>query len=433
MSTEEDAVEIVSLASAGEGVGRFSDGRVVFVAGALPGDVVKVGSLKKKKKVLFGSVDTILTSSVDRVTSRCEVSECGGCPLRELSWDAQHRVKRQRVIDALRRIGGMDIEQQTGSITTKGEGWHYRHRVRLHAQWMGSQWNIGYHKRQSHEIQDFRECMVLLPPLETMVRQTKLWLEGLLPQSGLRSVEIALGKEEGVFAVKLQGSGTLKHYQAAYRWVGEHGLIGVEVVARDGHRRYGNIELMYDHGHARCFDATFEPGLFTQAFPACNDELVARVLKRTGGATDVKVLEFHAGVGTFSLPLLQAGARVWSVELDQRALALAEKNARKAGFKLHAYRQSDQNFLSTSLGQMPEEGWDVCLLDPPRTGAKQVAMWLRNDGPKKVVYVSCDPATLARDVKTMAEGGYSVEHVDIFDMFPQTSHVESVVTLKKIG
>ncbi|MBI3178227.1 MAG: TRAM domain-containing protein, partial [Deltaproteobacteria bacterium] len=145
-------LDIQGMGSAGEGVGRLADGRVVFVPQALPGDRVRIELAATRKQVQYGELVELLVPSPDRVESRCRVEPCGGCALKKLSLAAQAQLKRQRVVDTMRRLGGLDLEARVGAPLQAGDGWRYRHRVRLHAAWLEAAWRLGYFARRSHRL-----------------------------------------------------------------------------------------------------------------------------------------------------------------------------------------------------------------------------------------------------------------------------------------
>ena len=193
----------------------------------------------------------------------------------------------------------------------------------------------------------------------------------------------------------------------------------------------GRLPLPVDHARADEFDLFAEPGVFTQGNPSINDVLVDAVVAALPTEECPRVLELHAGVGNFSLPLAKAGAIVFTAEHMQRAVKLAQLNAQRAGVGLHAHYLEDIDALGGGGPVPPLSDFDAVLLNPPRVGAFDVAKVLAKSGPAQVSYVSCDPATLARDVKELVSGGYEVTEATAFDMFPQTPHVEVLLSMRR--
>ncbi len=412
------------LGVAGDGVGRLPDGRVVFVAGALPGDRVRVRLAETKKRVQFAELLEILEPSPERTESRCKLELCGGCPLKGLSLAAQSDLKRQRVVETMRRLGGLDVAAKLGPVVQVGDGWRARHRVRLHAAFAGKRWRLGYHERHSNRLVPISSCPVIWPELEQAALGLVSVLDRLPEAAGLTSVEVAYSRRDGRAGAKLTGEGPVALYVA---WLREVGLeLGVEIEAGGKSFRSGNLELRYDHRRAEAFDLRFEPGVFTQAHPQVNDRMVDTVLGWVRPGQAPRVLELHAGIGNFSLPMALAGTRVVAVERQRRAAVLCARNARTAGLELEVQDTTDEEALARL------EGFDTVVLDPPRAGARAVAEAL---GPAKdvrrVVYVSCDPATLARDAAILTAGGFGLSGIEAFDMFPETPHVETVVLFER--
>lgn len=427
-------VLIEGLGASGDGVGRLQDGRVVFVQGALPGDRVTVSTAEQRKKVQYANLLELVEPSGERVVSRCTVERCGGCPLRSYSAAGQGEAKRARLVETLRRLGQVNVEDLLGPVRQFGDGWAYRHRVRLHAQWTGKGYTVGYHARRTRSVIGFTSCPVLLPELEKVAAAVSQGLAALPRHARLQEVEIAYSQLDQRAVMKLTGAGPITPYRRLAARLEELGVSGVDVETPDARWRHGNVELRYDHARASEFDLRFEAGVFTQAHPAANDRLVEGVLTAVRPRETPSVLELHAGIGNFSLPLARAGAQVVAVEQNQRASILARRNARRAGLTLHCFGIRDEDALEgvevKGELRLPRD-FNVLLLDPPRTGAAAVCKAVAQEGPRRVVYVSCDPATLARDVATLGQGGYQVAHIEAYDMFPQTAHVEALVVLDR--
>jgi len=425
-------VSIDGLSTAGDGIARLDSGQVVFVPGALPGDRVRIRLTRKVKRVQHAEVVHILEASPARVESRCGVVECGGCAVRWYSREGQAQAKRERVVQALRRIARQDIDEMLGPVVQWGDGWHYRHRVRLHASWFENRWSLGYHARRSHRLVPLEACPVLCPELESAALALAQAVASLPQYVKLEEVELVVSQRDERAAARLKASGAVQGFQEAPIWFEQSGLAGVEVVTPDETWRHGELELRYDHARQEEFDLWAEPGVFTQANPEVNELLVAAVLNTLPVDEVPRVLELHAGMGNFSLPLAKAGAIVFTAEHMEPAVRLAQLNAQRAGLTLHAHFLEDIDALLPG-GPVPRLlDFDAVLMNPPRIGAFEVSKRLAKLGPERIAYVSCDPATLARDVKELVAGGYSIVEVTAFDMFPQTPHVEVLLGLQRV-
>ena len=418
-------LKIHALGSGGDGISRLGDGRVVFIPGAIPGDNVRVKLGAIRKKVQYAEIEAFIEPSEDRVSSRCPVTACGGCVMREISPEAQTRFKAQRLMENLRRIGGQDATEWNVTSYPPPVHWRYRHRVRLHARWSGKSWRLGFFERGSHKLVNFAGCSVLWPELERTVGKFIWAANELGPKARLKQISIAYSRQDQRAAAYILSEGDIDVFRHDLRWFEMSELGGVEVKTDHARWRHGNLELRYDHAKATDFALLYEPAMFTQAFPEVNDALIAEVTRAVEPRTDLRILELHAGIGNFSIPLARAGARVVSYEANTRAAIFAGRNARSAGAEIETNAKSDQ----AALGRLND--FDVLLMDPPRSGAKEVCDFISQIpcNLSKIVYVSCDTATLARDIKSLGQNGFRLISVSAFDMFPQTQHVEAIAVL----
>ena len=243
------------------------------------------------------------------------------------------------------------------------------------------------------------------------------------PEAGLKEIEIAYSRRDRAASASVIADGDVDIFRDGRLWKEKAGLAGVEFVTPREHLKFGRLELRYDHADADNYDILFEPGVFTQANPGVNDALVREVLAKLPASSNV--LELHAGIGNFSLPMAKAGHNVIAFELNRRSSVLAERNAQLAGLNIKTVQDEDAAAIELL------DRADVLLMDPPRNGARPLALALADASkrPATVVYVSCDSATLARDVGVLCESGYRLESLQTFDMFANTPHVEALVTL----
>lgn len=411
-------VQIHGLGSGGDGVGRLADGRVVFVPETLPGDRVRIRLGEQRKRVQYADLVEVLEPSEHRIPSRCDVERCGGCPLRGSHLPAQGAMKRQRVIANLKKVGKLDVGELLGSVRQIEPGWEYRHRVRLHAAFIQGRWALGYYARRSRALVPLSECPVLWPELLSYGRTVVESLELLPPELGLESLELVYSRRDERGACRMSISGSVER---ARHWLRMHQgttLNAFEIVNAKQRYRYGNLTMRYDHADADAFDLRFEPGIFTQAHVEMNKLLVSAAVAPIRASERPKVLELHAGIGNFTVPMMRAGAAVTAVEQNPRAAHLCQRNLRSAGQAPDVRTASDADAVQDMTD------FNLVFLDPPRTGAREVCEALADRGPSRVVYVSCDAATFARDARILADGRYRIGALQAFDMFPQTPHVE---------
>jgi 23S rRNA (uracil1939-C5)-methyltransferase len=373
------------------GVGlAHADGRTLLVALAAPGDRVRASIERVHGRVAFASIAEIVSPSPERIEAPCPYfGRCGGCDFQHLAYEAQLTAKVEIVRDCLRRIGQIDF---TGRIPVMGspDPWHYRSR----AQWQHDpqQMRLGYFERGSHRVCDVAACPVLVPELQATLESLRGQMkEGSLPD-GVLEFEAVAGDDGSSLAPP----------------VAEHPTR--EVSRRIGEHRY-----------------RFSAEGFFQINHELLEPLIAAATRDAQGDTAV---DLYCGAGLFTLPLAQRFTRVYGVEAHATALNFARLNLEDAGLNNATFEASKVgDWLADNSERLAPV--DFVLLDPPRAGAEDNALGgILALHPRRIVYVSCDPATLARDLKGLIAGGYRLDSVAAFDMFPQTHHVETVVHLK---
>ncbi len=370
------------LAVGGHAVCRHQ-GMVVFVPFAAPGDRLRVEVTEVDKRFAKGRIQEILQPSPHRRPARCRhFGDCGGCQFQHIDYAEQTAQKGEFVRDALRRIGGIDWQRPIP--VHAGPEWGYRSRTALKV-WRHK---LGFHRAFSNETVDAEECPVLVPELERALPAVRAALGRVPRDQEPHQIDGACGVGEPVFAPDLPGM---------RKDLVEHQVLG--------------------------FSFLIEPESFFQQNRHLTPDLVQHAIDGLDGGL---CYDLYAGVGLFSLPLSRQCGRVVAVEDERRAVLLGRVNARNAGADQVEYvRLSVEAFL----GQRELERPDVVVMDPPRLGAKPAIPGLLALRPERLVYVSCDPGTLARDLKDLCGGGYRLDAVAAFDMFPQTWHVEAVAKL----
>jgi 23S rRNA (uracil1939-C5)-methyltransferase len=381
-------VEIERIVPGGAGLAHAS-GYTFFVTLAAPGDRVRVRVERVRGKVAFASVLEIIAPSPVRVEPPCPYfGRCGGCDFQQLTYEAQLQSKVEIIRDCLRRIARLEPPAEI-PITPSPAIWHYRSRARWqHDELRG---HLGYYELASHRVCDVAECPVVLPEV-----QAKL--------SALREALKAGALDE-----------TAEEFQAV---AGDDGVSLLPPLAeQDAGERYRNIAGERYRFNAECF---------FQINHALLEPLLVEALKDATGDTAV---DLYCGVGLFTLPLARRFARVVGVEGNASATAFARLNLANA-------QLSNADIKTARVGQWLEQHAqtltpvDFLLLDPPRAGAEpETLAGILAMRPRRIAYVSCDPATLARDLRGLVNGGYTLDSLAAFDMFAQTHHVETVAHL----
>jgi 23S rRNA (uracil1939-C5)-methyltransferase len=413
------------LAHGGAGVGAPVDeeapGPVWFVEGALPGELAEAAAEHRARRHVRSSLVRVVEPSPLRVSPPCPVAEvCGGCAWQHVEPTAQLGLKTEIVADQLRRLVHRDRVRE-GST---GRSDAYRRRARLH--WVrDGGFTLGFLRARSHEILDIEHCPVLAPALDEAIGRLRRVADHLPPRGEV------LGLTDGeVSILGLPGVRPDPEAIDALASLIDDRLVGIEV--RGGRRgaTIGRPVLEIDRvaGLPGTLASAF---VFTQAHQVVNTALVRHVA-RAARADGLRVLELYAGAGNFTRALAKTATRVWASDTDREAIDLLRRLAGAARLPINAKRQSAPLLLPKLVQN--EATYPVVVLDPPRAGlGREASAALAKVASERIVYVSCDPATLARDLEAMVAGGFEVVDVTVFDMMPMTPEVEAVATLKRGG
>lgn len=416
-------VTIDGIAAGGDGVGRLADGRVAFVPRTAPGDRVRVRPVRDGGRWVRAEVDEVLERSPNWRPPPCPLQDrCGGCPIQQLDEAAQLEAASRIVGDALRRIGGVDVADPPVRAAERPFG--YRNRVTYTLKRLRSGRVVaGFHRRDraGHIIDVHDECLLPEPPIaDVWPRLRAGWGAGasLLPGGGELRLTLRAVDEGVLVAVE----GGRPGWQAAPLLEATPGVAAV------WHRAGGAEAWEWKAGLPVCHDVVggerigVRPGAFTQVNRDGAAALHAAVRATIGDPAGRVIVDAYCGVGIHGRGLARAGAHVTGIEVEPAAVQAARAQA-PPGFRVVEGRVED-----TLARVLPTE---AVILNPPRTGLHAaVPEILRASPPETLVYVSCDPATLARDLKRLGDG-WRVDHVAAFDLFPQTAHIETVVTMRR--
>jgi 23S rRNA (uracil1939-C5)-methyltransferase len=405
------------IAPGGEGFGRTAAGQIVFVPGALPGDEIQPDSIQRHRGYLRAAAWSLVRPGPERVAAPCPVAEtCGGCGLMGLSRTAQLREKSGILGQALRRTGHLEVPSPP--VQTVGPDLGYRHRVRLQVDDRGT---VGFFAPRSHSVVPVERCAVALPALNEGLSALARAPTGSM--SALESIELrAAPRGAPLVAV----GRTRRGAGAAARRALDRAVAGVALpwIAGDPpgdapEQRYplpGGIELRAG------------PETFTQINWPVNERLVADLVASAAERHVRSFADLYAGAGNFALPLLAAGLTGLAVERDAEAVRRARRAAVAEGLPEATFRAGTAEGIARDDGDSLRSV-DLVVLDPPRAGAQAVLPALLRVRPRWIALVACDPVVLARDLRALREGGYTIEQVAAYDMFPHTHHLESVAWL----
>jgi 23S rRNA (uracil1939-C5)-methyltransferase len=416
---------IVDLTHDGQGVADI-DGRRVFVPGTLPSERVVIAPRKRRRRFTEAELVRIVEPSLSRTTAPCEVfGRCGGCALQHLDYAAQVRFKQKVVEDAFTRIAGLAPDEWLAPIV--GPEWRYRRRARLGVKFVEAKERVlvGFRERAAPYITDMSRCPVLVPPMDTLVGELAEMIQGSRLKRRLPQAEVAVGDSAAAIVLRVLDPPSLDD-RARFEAFGAER--GIDVYIQPGGP--GTIEALcpareLSYGLAD-FGLTLEfaPTDFIQINAAVNAQMVAAAVSLSQVAPDDRVLDLFCGLGNFTLPFARRAAEVLGVEGEAGLVSRGAGNARLNGIE-------NARFIAADLAEpgwpFYRERWDVAVLDPPRTGAEVPVRHLGRARPRRIVYVSCHPATLARDAKILVnEHGYRLRAVRALDMFPHTHHVEAM-------
>lgn len=438
-------VTVDSLDQEGRGVSR-REGKVVFIEGALPGEEVEYERIRNKQAFESGIATQIFKESSLRVAPRCPYfgmadGSCGGCAMQHLEPRAQVAVKQKVLMDSLKHIGRVKPLRILPPIF--GPEWHYRHRARLSVKDVLKKNTVlvGFHEKRSSFIADMKSCKILPKKVSDLLVPLRDLISSLKLRQKIPQIEIAVAGEHTALVLRVletpsqEDETKLRDFQRQYGVEFWYQPKGPDTVFPMDPENLNNLKLVHSETGVT---TVFKPTDFTQVNHALNDVMITRALRLLKLRTTDKVADFFCGLGNFTLPIATKSAKVFGIEgseqLVKRAEASAVANglADKASFRernLFTWTLEDWTALWKEMG-----GIDKVLIDPPRDGAQALCTSLAetSERPERIVYVSCSPATLARDCNILVnEGDWVLKAAGIMNMFPHTGHVESIALFEQ--
>jgi len=418
-------LEISALDAAGHGVGRGPDGKVAFVEGALAGERVEAELRHARRKFDVARLVRVIDASAARREPKCpHFGACGGCTTQHVDLRTQVAAKQRWLEDSLERIGKVRAETLLAPIL--GEEWGYRRRARLSARYVESRGGamVGFRERRSTHVAELRGCEVLTPEVAALLVPLRELVGALSIRERVPQIEVAVGDEATVLVfrhlVPLSPDDRilLENFHEQHRvhvWLQPKGPDTAHPLApAESSLHYALPEFGVK--------IAFGPTEFTQVNAGVNRMLVSRALRLLDPQPGERIADLFCGLGNFSLPLAARAAQVVGFEgaasLVERARANAKANGLVAQFEV----------LDLSQGDLRPYGkFEKILLDPPREGAVELVKSLPEAWPRRVLYVSCDPATLARDAGVLVNvKGFRLTAAGVVNMFPHTAHIESI-------
>lgn len=438
--TETVTALVDDLNHEGWGVVRAgAEGKTVFVAGALPGELVEYRVRRRERSHDEAELIRVLEPAPGRVEPQCaHYGVCGGCSLQHLAPADQLLVKDRMLRETLRRIG--KVEPQEWMVPLAGVPWGYRRRARLGARFVHAKGRslVGFREKMSSFVADVRQCPVLAAPVGDLVGELSALLTQLSIPTRVPQIEVAVGDNTTVLVLRVLSPPSEQDRQLLRDFGMRHGVHWLLQAGRPDQLEPVDQEpeLWYALPEYQ-LQLRFLPSDFIQVNGGMNRLLIGRVLEKMELDSDSRVLDLFCGLGNFTLPMARLASEVVGIEGDAGLIERARSNAQANG--LTNVRFETGNLAGPEAAERCRvlaggRSFTHVLVDPPRTGAADVLPVLARMAPRRLVYVSCHPGSLARDLGILvAEHGFSLRAAGIVDMFPHTSHVESVAVLDGPG
>ncbi|MGA9162949.1 MAG: 23S rRNA (uracil(1939)-C(5))-methyltransferase RlmD [Thiobacillus sp.] len=428
-------VDILSLDHEGHGIARI-DNKVTFVDGALAGERAEITVYRQHAKYNSANAVAILKASAQRTTPRCVYfGRCGGCSMQHLEPSAQVAAKQRVLEDNLARIGKIKPEIILPAL--HGPSWGYRSRARLSARWVDKKGGalVGFREKRSSFIADMASCEVLTPDVSALIQPLRELIGQLSNADRIPQIEIAVGEHVTVLVFRLldpwsdDDAVKVRAFAERHRvqvWEQSKGPETVRPFWPEG-----APELSYSLPEFGLV-MPFKPTDFTQVNTAINRALVGRAMRLLQPRAGERIADLFCGLGNFTLAIARSGAEVIGIEGSAELVARARENALRNQLP-NAHFAVDNLFEMTPEKFVALGHFDKLLIDPPRSGAIELVKSLADSGgPQRIVYVSCDPATLARDAEVLCHvKGYRLAAAGVANMFPHTAHVESIALFER--
>lgn len=411
------------LSNDGRGI-AFIDGRTWFVSGALDGEEVDARVLNAHAKVVEARSEKVLKASPQRRPAPCAQADiCGGCNVQHMPHADQLALKQRMLAEQLSRIAGVEPDAWAAPLT--GPEFGYRRRARVAVRWdpKTRQLQVGFRATASQDIVAIADCSVLVQPLQSIFNELPALLCGFTKPQVLGHVELFSGTAVAVM-VRHVAPLAEADQQALLQFCARHGA----QLWLQGEGRPEPLDPQARLGFTLepwALELAYRPGDFVQVNAAVNTAMIQQALAWLAPDKQERVLDLFCGLGNFALPLATLAREVIAVEGVDAMVARAAENAASNNLQNVGFHQADLSQPLATTG-WATQGFEAILLDPPRDGALEIVRNIKALGARRVVYVSCNPATLARDTVELLKQGYRLKRAGILDMFPQTAHVEAM-------
>ncbi|WP_288678832.1 23S rRNA (uracil(1939)-C(5))-methyltransferase RlmD [uncultured Clostridium sp.] len=444
--------DIISQGYEGEGIAKIDNKYPIFIEGALKGEKVKVRIVKVNKNFAYGKLMEVLEASEERVKPPCAIyKRCGGCKLQHASYKAQLDFKWDRVKDCVSKIGKLDPSIVKYPLGME-EPWRYRNKVQLPIGLINGEVKIGFFAPRSHDIIDMESCLIQDEIGDKVVKLTREWIEkfnirpynvdGEYDEKGIvRHIMIRRGFTTNEVMVVLVTNGETLPHKEEFVDLMVKNIPGIKSVIQNINSKKTNVILGLESktlwgedtisDYIGDFRFNISPLSFFQVNPTQTEVLYGKALEYANLTGNEEVFDAYCGTGTITLFLSQKAKKVYGVEIIPQAIDNAWINAKENKVENVEFFVGESEVVIPDLINKGVKA-DVVVVDPPRKGCdKKLLDAITNIDAKKIVYVSCDPSTLGRDLKVLEENGYKTLEVQPVDMFPNTAHIENVALLIK--
>jgi len=432
---EQAEFTIEALSHDGRGIAQ-NEGKRVFIEGALAQERVLAQIRKKRSRYDEAVVVEVLTPSPQRVVPKCsQAGVCGGCSLQHLDSGAQLELKQSVLLEQLMHFGGITPETVTSPVADLD--FHYRRKARLGVRYVLKREEVlvGFREKGSSFIADINACPVLDQRIGDKLTALRELIGSMEAYRVIPQIEVALGDTQVALVFRHLEDLSVGDLERLITFAQQH---RIEVYLQPGgiesiHKLWPqSAERLRYHLPAYQLDMHFHPADFTQVNAGINEQMVGRAVALLNPQPQERVLDLFCGLGNFTLPLARSGATVVGVEVSQEMVRRGAENARYNRIDNVRFYAAD---LTQDFTAQPwcSEPFDKVLIDPPRSGALEVVQVVAGWRPQRIVYVSCNPATLARDAGELKRQGYGLKAAGILDMFPHTTHVESLAVFEPLS
>ena len=444
--------DIISQGYEGEGIAKIDNKYPIFIEGALKGEKVKVRIVKVNKNFAYGKLIEVLEASEERVNPPCAIyKRCGGCKLQHASYKAQLDFKWDRVKDCVSKIGKLDPSIVKYPLGMENP-WRYRNKVQLPIGLINGEVKIGFFAPRSHDIIDMESCLIQDEIGDKVVKLTREWIEkfnirpynvdGEYDEKGIvRHIMIRRGFTTNEVMVVLVTNGETLPHKEEFVDLMVKNIPGIKSIIQNINSKKTNVILGLESktlwgedtisDYIGDFRFNISPLSFFQVNPIQTEVLYGKALEYANLTGNEEVFDAYCGTGTITLFLSKKAKKVYGVEIIPQAIDNAWINAKENKVENVEFFVGESEVVIPDLINKGVKA-DVVVVDPPRKGCdKKLLDAITNIDAKKIVYVSCDPSTLGRDLKVLEENGYKTLEVQPVDMFPNTAHIENVALLIK--